>query len=1167
MRTPAFRGRLIGESFARDVLPGLSGAALAPPDVCRQLEAWFQRSERTMGPAASIRAITDVIVVPLLEILGLMPADREDTAAECVLRVTVDRLRVATAIVVGWGESPDRAWRTAILRAVSQDQRWCLCCNGLVLRIVDARRTWSRDYLEIDLALLAHDDAARALVWTLLSAGSLAANPPLLDRAVDLSARHGVEICRTLGNGVLDALATLVDALATHRRRHAPQQLFDHSLMVLYRVLFLLFAEARGLVPMWHPIYRDRYSLDAVVGVLLAGRRYRGLWQTLSAISRMAHSGCSAGDLQVTAFNGRLFSPSRAAAFDGVALDDDVIGRAVIAVSTVPAARHGRSRIVHSAPSDSRDHRRFRVTPTRHGGPRAASRRVSAAPPDASGRTRIVYRDLDVEQLGSVYERVLEYEPARRDDSMVLTHTRERRKSSGTFYTPRAVTALLVRTTLEPLVRDRAADDILALRVLDPAMGSGAFLVAACRYLAVALEDALIREGRWHPGDITAADRAGLRRELASRCLYGVDLNPTAVQLARLSLWIATLAADRPLSFLDHHLMAGDSLIGATPADLLRQPRGSRDHRGQADSLPLFAGEELSDTLAHAVRLRALLGSEPDASAAVVHEKERRLTALQNPNSSTGRWWRVLDLWCAGWFWDADTPPDRATFRELSAHLLHEHRSLPAHLVAPLLARAETIAKKHRFLHWPLACPEIFSDAHGEPLANPGFDAVVGNPPWDMVRGDIGAADLRAEHRLNARHLTRFVRESGIYAVETRAHVNRYQLFVERALQMVRTGGRIGLVLPSGMANDTGAAALRRHMFERADVDSITGMDNRHGIFPIHRSVRFVLVTATAGRPTHSISCRFGIHRIEALESSIRPGPADDTLDRQAHMPLLHPDSHAVLCAPSTPLRLTRRFLARLSGDDDLGIPELATELDLRLVEKTSAVAPWLGSHEGWNVRFGRELNATDDRHAFVPYRGDVTSRPVVEGKQLEPFRVLLDRCRLEIAPEAESRLRVLRRTRLAYRDVASATNRLTLIAALIPSRAVTTHTLLCLKEALPLADQRVLCALLNSFVTNYLVRLRVTTHVTAALISRLPVPVVRAGHPQFERLAFLAQALAEGHQRADAMPEYVELQVIVASLYALHEQELAHILSTFPLVPSEIRSEVLLRFAKHHSR
>ena len=128
---------------------------------------------------------------------------------------------------------------------------------------------------------------------------------------------------------------------------------------------------------------------------------------------------------------------------------------------------------------------------------------------------------------------------------------------------------------------------ILSLRVLDPAMGSGAFLVAACRYLASAYEAALVRDGAVSGEDITEVDRAEFRRAVAQRCLYGVDINPMAVQLGRLSLWLATLSADRPLTFLDHRLRAGNSLVGASLSDLARQPPGG-DRRARPTRLPLF---------------------------------------------------------------------------------------------------------------------------------------------------------------------------------------------------------------------------------------------------------------------------------------------------------------------------------------------------------------------------------------------------------------------------------------------------------------------------------------------------------------------------------------------------------------------------------------------------
>ena len=188
--------------------------------------------------------------------------------------------------MVGWDEPLRQAWRTTVLRAIRSDARWCFCSNGRALRIVDAQHTWSREYLEFDLALLPVEPHAQRVLWALARAEACAATPPVLDTATAASARQGVAVCRALGDGVLEALTCLLQALRAGRA--APDDAFEQSLTVVYRVLFLLFAEARGLVPVWHPVYRDRYTIESIVSTLLSGRRYRGVWQAVHAVSRLA---------------------------------------------------------------------------------------------------------------------------------------------------------------------------------------------------------------------------------------------------------------------------------------------------------------------------------------------------------------------------------------------------------------------------------------------------------------------------------------------------------------------------------------------------------------------------------------------------------------------------------------------------------------------------------------------------------------------------------------------------------------------------------------------------------------------------------------------------------------------------------------------------------------
>jgi len=1078
-------GRLITTSFAAAELPTIAGTAVPTRDTLRALHEWTVRREAAFGPASSVRAIADGIAIPLLKILGFTIIRRHDDQGCARLEAGWRGSALVPVTVAGWDETLDGIWRRSILDAVRADERWGFVFNGSSLRIVDAHRTWSRQYLEFDLALLSHEKgSAFALLWRVARAEALATSPRLLDRAVDLSARHGVAVCSALADGVLDALELLLRTLGAQTKRPSTQLLLDQALTVVYRILFLLFAEARGLVPMWHPVYRDRYTIDSIVSTLLTGTRVRGVWSAVNAISRLAYNGCVAGELKVTAFNGRLFSPSATGAVDRTRIDDDLMSRAVLSISTTPASR-------------------------------------------SSGRTRIAYRDLDVEELGAVYEQVLEYEPR----AGQLTRTRDLRKSTGAFYTPRPLTSYLVRETLAPLLAERTADQILRLRVLDPAMGSGAFLVAACSQLAEAAEAALIREGLWHRSDATSSDRVALRREIAQRCLFGVDLNPTAVQVARLSLWLTTLAADKPLTFLDHRLVAGNSLVGASPGDIARQPGGGtkRGRRTRQDGL--FETSDFVPVLRTAVLTRVQLADQPDETAAIVRAKEKTLAVLHSADGPLGRHTRVLDLWCAGWFWPNRHPPDRRTFGDLVDLLLERGNALPPRIANPLLDLVREAALNHRFLHWPLTFPEVFIDKDGQPLPDGGFDAIVGNPPWDMVRGDSGEGSERTSRRTHAQQLTNFVRESGIYRVETRSHVNRYQLFVERAVQLTRRGGRIGLILPAGTVTDSGCAPLRRHFFDHAGVDSIAGFDNRHGIFPIHRSVKFVAITATNGVPTETVRCRFGLSRPEDLEQ----------------------------VAPDRPngVDLSRAFIARLSGGDDLAVPEIRGPIDLQVLERISARIPTL--HEGWNVAFGRELNATDDRHRFATFDRDAPARPVLEGKQIDSFRASVEGCRYQLRTDAG--VRIPRRPRLAYRDIASATNRLTLIAAVIPAEAVTTHTLLCLRTPLPLDAQHALCALLNSFVANYLIRLRVNTHVTVSLVSRLRVPVLDRERRTFSRLSALAQTLMHSPEAAEKQPEYAELQGLVANLYGLTESEFVHVLSTFPLIPEGIKSAALTHF------
>ena len=855
----------------------------------------------------------------------------------------------------------------------------------------------------------------------------------------------------------------------------------------MYRILFLLFAEARGLVPRWHPIYRDSYTIEALRGPIEMLPRPVGIWEALQAIARLAHHGCRIGALRVPPFNGRLFSPAHAPLADRAPLDDRIVRKAMLALTT----RQGRG-----------------------------------------GFERIAYGDLGVEQLGGVYERLLDFDPAGFAGAPGTLVRAERRKSTGAFYTPRPLTEYLVRRALAPLVHDAAPEAILALRILDPAMGSGAFLVAACRYLASAYEAALVREGGFSSEDITDRERAEFRRAIAQRCLYGVDINPMAVQLGRLSLWLATLSSDRPLTFLDHRLRTGNSLVGASPADIARQPPGGNT-RARPGALPLFGDDACDTILRDAIDVRSRIATEPGDTVEQVRAKELALGALHHAGAPVERWKEVCDLWCGVWFGGLGWRRGSVPFGALADEILGRGR-LPEHVAAPLVAQIRAIAAHERFFHWTFEFPEIFRDARGEPLPAPGFDAIVGNPPWEMLRGDRGDAGARDTARTAAAKLTHFARGSGVYTAQGDGHVNLYQLFLERSLGLLRHGGRLGMVLPSGLATDRGAAPLRRRLLDRTHVDALVSLENRDRMFPVHRSLKFLLLSATGGGRTTTIPCRFGVRRPDALD----------------RLPELGPDGDAVT--------LTRTLVERLSGEQ-IAVPDVRSTRDLDVLHAIVFTTPALGDAGGWHVHFGRELNATDDRRHFTSGRQGL---PVVEGKHLGPFVVDVSAARLRIAPSQAAKLvdpaRTFGRARLAYREVASATNRLTLIAAIVPAGAITTHTVFCLKSLLDDESQWYLCGMLNSYVANYLVRLRVSTHVSSGIIDRLPMPAPYRDESHFHQIAALASAL--GTRRAGAAA-HARLQALAAREYGLESPQFRHILETLPLVDRADRDAALTAF------
>lgn len=1062
----AFGGSLLSRSY----LASLAGAQDGRTDASA-IRAFrtICRDAASLGRWSAARAVADVFAAPMARLLGFEVRGWRPSA-DGLFAMTLAAGTEALAMMVAMPaqEGVERIRMRVVAAASAAGLRWAIVSNGRVLALVDCARPHARRWLSADVAACAaHPDAAQGLL-RLMNARTL---------APDASGRAPLEMMiatseadlrgarAALQGGVERAALTLTSALSrgTSGGRDV-EHLFGEALTVVYRILFLQFAESRGLVPVWHPTYRRAYTVEALREILEAGSDHAGMWDALQAMARLAHRGARAGELVVVPFNGRLFSPAHA---------------------PVVASRHIPDRDAAAVVSA--------LTLVERNGGR----------PDP-----IPFVDLGVEQLGSIYERVLDFRPER--DAATGAATLRRggpRKSTGTFYTPRALTEFIVRRTLQPLVAGRAPEDILKLKVLDPAMGSGAFLVAACRFLAREYEASLARNGLADAEDLSPRDRAGFRRLVAQHCLYGVDVNPMAAQLGRLSLWLCSLAADKPLTFLDHRLRVGNSLVGTTLNHVsVRAPGG----RGRSSEATLF-GPDALESIGRAREIRLALDATPDDTIEDVHRKEELLSTLESRDGPLASWRAICDAWCAAWFMPGITIRG-ADFAAMSAAARGDAAfSHPA--VSRLLERAREIARARRFFHWDLEFPEVLRPDGG------GFDAVIGNPPWEMLRGE---ADAKA--------LLRFSRDSGTFRLQSKGHGNAYQLFLERSLELVRSGGRFGLVLPWGIAADEGSAGLRRALFDKASLDEVVVIDNRDAIFPIHRALKFVALSGTNAGHTPSLRLRPPIRDLADLDR-LSSGAA----------------------AGSEPAEISRELLGRLSGEV-LAIPGVSGAAEVHALDFLTRSAPAASSASGWGLRFGRELNATDDRALF---RESGDGFPVIAGRHISPFHVETAGLPARIpADVARGRLGdAVLRHRLSYRDVSGAGNRTTLVAAIVPPRVVTTHTVFCLRTRLPLDEQLFVCALLNSYVLNFVARTRVGTHVTTAIAHALPLPRPSRSSPVFSRIAGLARALASG----PADPQLAcRLQAEVAMLFNLDAGMLETILATFPLVPRDERDMVL---------
>jgi len=685
---------------------------------------------------------------------------------------------------------------------------WGILTNGRRWRLYHAATAHKFDrFYEVDLKALAEGgDVERFLYFYApfrRAALDAAGSGPTLTSILAASE----EYAHTVGEGLKGQVYDAVRLVAQGFLDHAPNGLdaatadlkvvYDSALIVLYRLLFVFYAEARALLPVEEsPAYRDSYSLRRIARDV-AGKLERGehllpgtttVWARLRDLFGIIDAGSP--PLKVATFNGGLFDPARHPFLERHAVGD--------------------ARLLEALDKLARVGGRF-----------------------------VDYRDLAERHLGTIYEGLLEFhpEPLAPGDpewgtgwTMRLVTDKGERRASGSYYTPDWVVQYIVDQAVGPALRaavvDQPTDEariaaVLAVNVLDPAMGSGHFPVAATEYIARFLVD----QGLLPPGGTGGeADLAYWKRRVAQNCIYGVDLNPLAVELAKLSLWLVTAAKDKPLSFLDHHLRAGNALVGAglaevqasapvpTPTQVrkARQAQRAAELAAAAGQASWLADDAFRRALGGAVGAMATIEGTAGDTITEVKEQERLYAALRADLNR--RYERLANLATAARFGVSVDPAlwgplvDYATGRA----------AIPLPRIAAWFAASEAQASQHRFFHWELEFPEVFFGPDGAPLTeHAGFDAVIGNPPY--VRQEQ-FAPLKP-------HL------AAVYRGVFDGAADLFVYFYEQGLRLLRPGGDLAFIVANKWLRSGYGEGLRAHIAATATVEQI--IDFGHApIFP-----------------------------------------------------------------------------------------------------------------------------------------------------------------------------------------------------------------------------------------------------------------------------------------------------------------------------------------------
>ena len=537
---------------------------------------------------------------------------------------------------------------------------WGIITSGKLWRLYHRDTSYKLDsFYEIDLEkILINEDieAFRYFYYFFRSDAFIpdTSHHAFLDNVLSGSVRYTVSVADDLGDKIYLALEALINGFLTYRDNNLStydiETIHENCLILLYRLLFILYAESRGLLPLENSEYQTQYSLDAFATKIhntldenstIPGFR-TDYWTRLKNLFTLIDKGWAE---HVPQYNGGLFNTARHAFLEIKEIGNDVIAKVINILTQTTEQEH------------------------------------------------VAYEDLAIQHLGNIYEGLLEYEPILTNSSerVQLKRKKSRRKASGSYYTSDTIVHSMVENTLNPLCKRKTFEEILRLKVLDPAMGSGHFLIGVIDHLALELAR--------HPDapSMTIGDAdteiAYWRRRVAENCIYGVDINPMAVELAKVSLWLHTVARGEPLSFLDHHIRCGNSLIGANIVDLANLPvltKRSPTYETTQPALKMDFG--FTDAVSEAVGHYLVIEQTEGQTVEDIHMMEQELEQAQQTLSKHKE---VANLWLSVYF---GNNIERGNYHKTLKALESRRANVNVSVGASSSRKAQQLAERYRYI-------------------------------------------------------------------------------------------------------------------------------------------------------------------------------------------------------------------------------------------------------------------------------------------------------------------------------------------------------------------------------------------------------------------------------------------------------------------------------------